>query len=149
MVWLLLWMRPPLVNIFQQAFWSSVTYPERRQITPLWFWWTVDHSGSSPSFPSFSCLISAIFQSVCENPITLPSFNFSPVSPPALAELLELQETGQISSSVAKQVSQPHRQRNYPLLPVTRARACLRSSCHSHLSHGSDSGVPGDVEVTR
>ncbi|CAF90711.1 unnamed protein product, partial [Tetraodon nigroviridis] len=30
----------------------------------------------------------------------------SPVSPPALAELLELQETGQISSSVAKQVFQ-------------------------------------------
>eukprot|EP00066_Takifugu_rubripes_P007183 XP_003972514.2 PREDICTED: glutamyl-tRNA(Gln) amidotransferase subunit B, mitochondrial [Takifugu rubripes] len=30
----------------------------------------------------------------------------SPISPPALAELLELQETGQISSSVAKQVFQ-------------------------------------------
>lgn len=66
-----------------------------------------------PHFSSFSCLTSAIFQAACENPITLPSFHFSPVSPPALAELLELQEKGQISSSVAKQVSHPHRQRSY------------------------------------
>lgn len=34
------------------------------------------------------------------------SVSQSPVSPPALAELLELQETGHISSSVAKQVFQ-------------------------------------------
>lgn len=48
-----------------------------------------------------------------------PSFNFSPISPAALAELLGLQETGHISSSVAKQVSQLHRPCNYPPLSVT------------------------------
>lgn len=49
-----------------------------------------------------------------------PSFDFSPISPPALAELLELQETGHISSSVAKQVSQLHRPCNFPPLSVTQ-----------------------------
>ncbi len=46
--------------------------------------------------------------------------HFSPISPSALAELLELQEKGHISSSVAKQVSQLHRPCNYPLLSVTQ-----------------------------
>lgn len=49
-----------------------------------------------------------------------PSFNFSPISPSALVELLDLQETGHISSSVAKQVSQLHRPCNYPPLFVTQ-----------------------------
>lgn len=44
--------------------------------------------------------------SLSGNDITL-SIDSSPISPSALAELLELQETGHISSSVAKQVSQP------------------------------------------
>lgn len=55
-----------------------------------------------PPPPSLSC-----------NDITL-SIHSSPVSPSALAELLELQETGHISSSVAKQVSQPQAARSYP-----------------------------------
>lgn len=45
--------------------------------------------------------------------ITL-SIHSSPISPSALAELLELQETGHISSSVAKQVSQPQAARSNP-----------------------------------
>ncbi|KAK7929471.1 hypothetical protein WMY93_005866 [Mugilogobius chulae] len=64
------------------------------------------------------------------------SVSQSPISPSALAELLELQENGHISSSVAKQVGpsrneHEERLRCYVVLFVCR------------------SGVPGDVEVTR
>lgn len=87
------------------------------------------------------------------NDITI-SFNFSPISPSALAELLELQETGHISSSVAKQVGQLQTTRNYPLLfdtgSATSGSARARHTPLPRLNipgFTSPSGFPGDVEV--
>lgn len=87
------------------------------------------------------------------NDITI-SFNFSPISPSALAELLELQETGHISSSVAKQVGQLQTTRNYPLLfdtgSATSGSATARHMPLPQLNipgFALLSGFPGDVEV--
>lgn len=87
------------------------------------------------------------------NDITI-SFNFSPISPSALAELLELQETGHISSSVAKQVGQLQTTRNYPLLfdtgSATNGSARARHTPLPWLNipgFTTLSGFPGDVEV--
>lgn len=70
---------------------------------------------SAPSYPRFALNIINLSTppSLSCNDITLSIYS-SPVSPSALAELLELQETGHISSSVARQVSQPQAARSYP-----------------------------------
>lgn len=96
----------------RQTHYSQITTVDR-----LFGPFSLTHPHSLSSSPSFYITNSSLHLLNCD--LITPSFDFSPVSPPALAELLELQETGHISSSVAKQVSQLHRPCNYPLLSVT------------------------------
>lgn len=127
------WNTSPPLNVFHHSFPPSLSArPLARGINKTIgrtkhvqsfpkCWWTLVFSAlcrrsSAPSYPRFPLNIinlSTPPPSLSCNDITLSIYS-SPVSPSALAELLELQETGHISSSVAKQVSQPQAARSYP-----------------------------------